>query len=84
MNMCDLDWSGVRMKTYSGVTLFFVLSALGASSGSSGEANADTSNLLFKSGFEDGVYLETPTPDEGGIWWQKIRGSDVDGFEWPI
>ncbi len=40
--------------------------------------------LLFKSGFEKGVYLEEPYTGDTEIWWQEIKGSDVDGFSWPI
>jgi len=41
-------------------------------------------DLLFKSGFENGVILNKPVADDGGIWWQQIQGSDVEGFIWPI
>ncbi len=40
--------------------------------------------LLFKSGFEEGVYLIKPISDIGGIWWQELKGSDVQNFSWPI
>ena len=41
-------------------------------------------NLLFKSSFEDGVYLEKPDRKDSTIWWQNIKGSDNNDFEWPI
>jgi len=43
-----------------------------------------TPNLLFKSSFENGVYLEKPNKKDSTIWWQNIKGSDNDNFEWPI
>jgi len=43
-----------------------------------------TPNLLFKSSFENGVYLEKPDKKDSTIWWQNIKGSDNDNFEWPI
>ncbi len=48
------------------------------------ESASSDSGLLFKSGFETGVRLEEPISDEGGVWWQQITGSDVEGFSWPI
>jgi hypothetical protein len=40
--------------------------------------------LLFKSGFEKGVYLDVPYKDEGGCWYQDVKGSDNKEFSWPI
>ncbi len=40
--------------------------------------------LLFKSGFEKGVYLVSPWKDEDGCWYQDIQGSDNKKFSWPI
>ncbi len=40
--------------------------------------------LLFKSGFEKGVYLGEPYNDGGGCWFQDVKGSDNDEFTWPI
>ncbi len=40
--------------------------------------------LLFKSGFENGVYLDSPWNDGGGCWFQDIKGSDNNEFSWPI
>ena len=40
--------------------------------------------LLFKSGFEQGVSLDTPYHDGGGTWLQDIKGSDHPDFSWPI
>jgi hypothetical protein len=42
------------------------------------------SKLLFKSGFEDGVTLGKPYNDGGGTWYQKLQGSDISGYSWPI
>jgi hypothetical protein len=39
--------------------------------------------FIFQSGFENGVYLKNPVADDGGIWWQEIKGSDM-GYSWPI
>jgi len=41
--------------------------------------------LLFKSSFEEGVYLEAPYPEPGvNNWWQRLKGQDDSGFVWPI
>ncbi len=41
--------------------------------------------LLFKSGFEDGVYLEEPNDDTPIGRYQLINGTDLEtGFSWPI
>jgi len=40
--------------------------------------------LLFKSGFEKGVYLDVPYNDGGGCWFQDVKGSDNQKFSWPI
>ncbi len=41
--------------------------------------------LLFKSGFEDGVYLEEPNDDTPIGRYQLIKGTDSEtGFSWPI
>jgi len=42
--------------------------------------------LLFKSSFEEGVYLETPYFDSpsSGTWWQDLKGADNSGFSWPV
>ena len=41
--------------------------------------------LLFKSGFEDGVYLEAPNDDTPIGRYQLIKGRDSEtGFSWPI
>ena len=50
----------------------------------SSEGTAKSPTLLFKSGFEKGVYLDNPYPDEGGVWYQDIKGSDYPSFSWPI
>jgi len=41
--------------------------------------------LIFKSSFEEGVYL-LPPDREGSLntSWQDIKGSDYPGFSWPI
>ncbi len=46
--------------------------------------NNDNGHILFKSNFEKGTDLENPVSDDGGIWWQEIKGSDVQGYSWPI
>jgi hypothetical protein len=38
--------------------------------------------LLFRSGFEDDVWMNVPYVS-GGQWWQDLRGED-EGFEWPF
>ncbi len=41
--------------------------------------------LLFKSGFEDGVYLEPPSDDTPIGRYQLIKGTDSEtGYSWPI
>jgi hypothetical protein len=40
--------------------------------------------LLFKSGFEKGIYLDEPYNDGGGCWFQDVKGSDNQKFSWPI
>ncbi len=41
--------------------------------------------LLFKSGFEDGVYLEEPNDDTPIGRYQLVKGTDSEtGFSWPI
>jgi len=42
------------------------------------------SELLFKSSFEEGVYLSDTYRDDSPIWWQQLKGSDNDKFSWPI
>jgi hypothetical protein len=39
-------------------------------------------SLLFRSGFESGVWLSVPYVS-GNQWWQDLRGADA-GFEWPF
>jgi len=43
-------------------------------------------NLIFKSSFEEGVYLEDPFFDSpsSGTWWQHLRGSDSPDYSWPV
>ncbi len=70
-------------------TFYFVFVAmivlLFSSCGSSSEGEDRTQpKLLFKSGFEEGVYLDVPYADEGGVWYQDIKGSDVEGFSFPM
>jgi len=69
------------------ITLSLFLPLLGllflnACGGSGGTAKSPT--LLFKSGFEKGVYLGKPYHDGGGTWFQDIKGSDHPEFSWPI
>ncbi len=42
---------------------------------------AQETTLLFKSGFESGVYLDNPTTEGGNQWWQWLRGED-EGYTW--
>ncbi len=62
--------------------LLFGLLFLNACGGS--DASTKSPTLLFKSGFEQGVYLDTPYNDGGGTWLQDIKGSDHPDFSWPI
>ncbi|HED53282.1 MAG TPA: hypothetical protein ENJ00_03670 [Phycisphaerales bacterium] len=41
-------------------------------------------NLIFKSGFEDGVSLQPPYNDGGGAWFQDLVGADGSGYAWPM
>ncbi len=59
-------------------------SSLKKSSLQKNREHKNTANIIFKSGFEKNIHLLNPIADDGGIWWQKIIGSDVDGFSWPI
>ena len=43
-----------------------------------------SANLLFKSSFEEGVYLGKVERKESTVWWQSLMGSDNDEFTWPI
>jgi hypothetical protein len=43
-----------------------------------------SADLLFKSSFEEGVYLAPVDRKDSSIWWQELRGSDNDKFSWPI
>ncbi len=45
---------------------------------------SDDYKIIFKSNFENGVYLKNAEADDGGIWWQEIVGSDISGYSWPI
>lgn len=71
-------------KSYpiSFLVLLSVLTVLLSSCG--GDAVESEATLLFKSGFEEGVFLEPARADEGGVWYQNIKGSDVEGFSFPI
>ena len=60
----------MKLKILS--TIFIVTSIYGAP------------NLLFKSSFEDGVYLEKSNRRDSTVWWQNIKGHDNNDFEWPI
>lgn len=40
--------------------------------------------LLFKSSFEEGVYLSKTDRRESRIWWEALKGSDNGKFRWPI
>ena len=42
------------------------------------------SQLLFKSSFEEGVYLAPVDRKDSPIWWQELKGSDNRTFSWPI
>jgi hypothetical protein len=64
--------------------VFFVSMTIVFSSCGSGDKHISKAKLLFKSGFEKGVYLDAPQADEGGVWYQDIKGSDVEGFSFPI
>jgi len=46
----------------------------------------DNSNakLIFKSSFEDGVYIGKAETRDSTVWWQDIKGSDNSNFSWPI
>ncbi len=48
------------------------------------EESKSDSSVLFRSGFEDGVFLADPFHDEGGTWWQPIEGEDASGYAWPM
>ena len=54
--------------------------------GSTSTSNNSTPTLLFKSGFESGVYLDEAISDgvDEDTWTQHIRGSDNSKFSWPI
>ena len=59
--------------------LFFI-----AFSGIVAKEKTTVSQLLFKSGFEEGVSLGEPYNDGGGTWYQDLIGDDGSGYTWPI
>jgi len=64
---------------YSLIFLIFILDGCGGM-----EDNSSEPKLLFKSGFEDGVYID-PQLVEDNEDYDFIRGTDsVSGFSWPI
>ncbi len=60
----------------------FLFNACGGSSAQTKTSSSAT--LLFRSGFEEGVYLDSPYNDGGGTWFQDIKGSDNSDFSWPL
>jgi hypothetical protein len=65
--------------------MIIVLSALSAHSQTTDpDTNKKKPTLLFKSGFEKGVYLGVPYNDGGGCWFQDVKGADNKEFSWPI
>ena len=44
----------------------------------------ESSNLIFKSSFEDGSYLLEPDRKDSQIWWQNISNDKDSEFNWPI
>jgi hypothetical protein len=74
--------TGDRVHPWEG----FWISTLAGSSGHdlSLVALPEAGNVLFRSGFETGVNLETPYHDGGGTWWQELSGADSTGFAWPM
>ena len=71
------------MKQLYLIIIFFSIFLL-ISCDSSKSNNKEEVKLLFKSGFEDGVYIDIPYNDGGATWFQDIKGSDTKGFEFPI
>jgi hypothetical protein len=43
-----------------------------------------SSNLIFKSSFDDGSYLLNPDRKNSKIWWQNIYNDKDNNFNWPI
>jgi len=43
-----------------------------------------SSNLIFKSSFEDGSYILDPDRKDSEVWWQNIKNNDNSDFNWPI
>jgi hypothetical protein len=68
----------------SNILLVVFLSLSGYSQTAPSNSHKKKSTLLFKSGFEKGVYLKMPWNDEGGCWYQDVKGSDNPNFSWPI
>ena len=67
------------MKYFLSLFVSIIFIACGTNSSDDKEVK-----LLFKSGFEDGVYLDTPYNDGGATWMQDIKGSDNSNFSFPI
>ncbi len=62
------------------ISIYTLLNLLLISRGNSDTVTSEA-KLLFKSGFEDGVYLDLPYNDGGGCWFQDIKGDDIKSFE---
>jgi len=75
---------GKKMNRNNLYFVFFASMSILFSSCGGGDKHTTNAKLLFKSGFEEGVYLDKPYADEGGVWYQDIKGSDVEGFSFPI
>jgi len=73
----------LAMKNIIKIVILLLLNACDSNSSSS---DKPTSKLLFKSGFESGVYLDEAFSEgkDEGTWRQIVRGSDNDAFSWPI
>jgi hypothetical protein len=49
-----------------------------------GVEDTSSAELLFKSSFEDGVYLNRVQRRNSSVWWQDLKGYDNSNFSWPI
>ena len=78
-----IAWASFLTLLFSSFTVQFSQSALQASETMTnhGKIARNNARLLFRSGFEEGVYLEDPYHD-GNQWWQYLRGQD-EGYVFP-
>ena len=67
------------------ITIVFLFAITSCTNEMPTESNDSVPELLFSSGFEEGVYLESPNDDTPIGNYQLIKGTDAEtGFSFPI